>query len=319
MTRANDSTESGDLIFLEPVFHAKVWGGTRLRDLYGYALPGGEKIGECLAISARPEGDCVVSRGPMRGMALSTLWEQRRDLFGGVDGDAFPLQVKILDAVQDLSVQVHPDADGAARHGEASGKNECWYVLHASETGKVVIGHEADTREEFAKLAEQGRWDELLRFVEMEEGGSHFIPAGTVHAILAGSLVYEVQQSSDVTYRLHDYDRFDGGARRELHVEKALDVIAAPSRPAPVAPSVFAHDGATQIVYYANDFFTLSKWEVGDAATIPVDSPFLLVSALEGSGTVNGTAVAAGDHFIVSSGVPRLEVTGPLTLMVTSP
>jgi mannose-6-phosphate isomerase len=318
MADVDDKPGSGELIFLEPVFLTKVWGGTRLRDLYGYVLPVDEKVGECLAISARPEGDCIVKRGRFAGMRLSALWTERRDLFGGLQTDTFPLQVKILDAHEDLSVQVHPDEGYAARHN-GGGKNECWYVLRAGDAGRVVIGHEAESAREFAGLAREGRWGELLRSVEMREGDSFFIPAGTVHAILAGSLIYEVQQSSDTTYRLFDYDRLDGGAKRQLHVEEALDVVVAPSRPVAVSPVVTVLEGATRTLLTRNDFFTFSRWDVDRAATVPVDAPFLLVSAMEGSGTVNGAEVAAGDHFIVPSGVRELDVTGPLTLMVTGP
>jgi mannose-6-phosphate isomerase len=318
MADVDDKPGSGELIFLEPVFLTKVWGGTRLRDLYGYALPANEKVGECLAISARPEGDCIVKRGRFAGMRLSALWTERRDLFGGIQADTFPLQVKILDAHEDLSVQVHPDEGYAACHN-GGGKNECWYVLRAGDAGRVVIGHEAESAREFAGLAREGRWGELLRSVEMREGDSFFIPAGTVHAILAGSLIYEVQQSSDTTYRLFDYDRLDGGAKRQLHVEEALDVVVAPSRPVAVSPVVTVLEGATRTLLTRNDFFTFSRWDIDRAAIVPVDAPFLLVSAMEGSGTVNGAEVAAGDHFIVPSGVRELDVTGPLTLMVTGP
>jgi len=318
MAGIDDTSGAGELIFLEPVFLAKVWGGARLRDLYGYALPINEKIGECLAISARPEGDCIVRHGRFAGVRLSALWTGRRDLFGGVRGDTFPLQIKILDAHEDLSVQVHPDEAYAAHH-QGRGKNECWYVLRESDTGRVVIGHKAETADEFARLAGEGRWGELLRSVEMREGDAFFIPAGTVHAILAGSLIYEVQQPSDTTYRLFDYDRLDAGAKRELHVEAALDVVVAPSRPVAVSPVVTALEGATYTLLARNDFFTFGRWDVAHAATLPVGSPFLLVSAVEGSGAVNGRSVAAGDHFIVPSGVRGLDVTGPLALMVTAP
>ena len=318
MSGVQDTSGSGELIFLEPVFLAKVWGGTRLHDLYGYTLPADEKIGECLAISARPEGDCVVSRGRFEGVRLSDLWADHRDLFGGAQTGTFPLQVKILDAQQDLSVQVHPDEAYALRHG-GGGKNECWYVLRASDTGRVVIGHRAETVDEFARLAGQGRWDGLLRSVEMRRGDTFFIPAGTVHAILAGSLIYEVQQSSDTTYRLFDYDRLDAGAKRQLRVDAALEVVVAPSRPVAASPVVTEFEGAARTVLAGTDFFTLSRWDVDRTATIPVDAPFLLVSALEGSGSVNGAEVVAGDHFIVPSGAGAMHVTGPLALLVTAP
>lgn len=308
----------GELIRIEPVFLPKVWGGTRLRGTFGDRLPEG-RIGECLAVSARPEGDCQVRGGRFDGAMLSTLWAERRDLFGGLAGDAFPLQVKILDATDDLSVQVHPDAACASRHAGASGKNECWYVLAASDTGRILVGHNARTREEFARLATEGRWTELLRAVEMKEGDFFLIPAGTVHAILAGSLIYEVQQASDTTYRLFDYDRLDGGTRRELHLSEALEAVEAPSLPDTSEPVVTVLDGATRRVYVRSEWFSVEGWDVREQATVPADAPFLLVGALAGSGTINGTPAAPGDHFLVPGAVRELHVAGPLTLMVTRP
>jgi mannose-6-phosphate isomerase len=314
--RGDTGAGSGALVFLKPVFHTKVWGGARLAEEFGYELPS-DTVGECLAISARPEGDCPVVGGPLAGKTLSQLWSERRDLFGGLEGDTFPLQVKLLDAREDLSVQVHPDEESAARLG-GRGKSEGWYVIRPSASGSVLIGHAARTREEFALLATKGRWDELLRRVPMAAGDFFFVPAGTVHAIPEGSLIYEVQQSSDTTYRLYDYGRLDGGRPRELHVESALQVVTAPSLLSATPPEVTGDVAATQSVYARNDCFSLAKWEVRTAAAIPVEAPFLLVSALEGSGTVNGETVRAGDHFLVPSGVPVLDVSGPLTIVVAS-
>jgi len=315
---SRDGAGRDELIRIEPVFLAKVWGGTRLGDTFGDSLPAGP-IGECFAISARPEGDCRVLGGRYHGATLSALWAEHRELFGGLPGDAFPLQIKILDATDDLSVQVHPDAVVAARHAGASGKNECWYVLAASDTGRILVGHNAATREEFARLATEGRWPELLRTVPMQPGEFFFVPAGTVHAILAGSLVYEVQQASDTTYRLFDYDRLDGGVKRELHLEEALDAVSAPSLPVASTPVVTSHEGATEKSFVRSEWFAVSEWDVATQAWIPVDAPFLLVGAISGSGTINGVATVAGDHFLAPCGVTGLAVAGPLTLMVTSP
>jgi mannose-6-phosphate isomerase len=307
---------SEDLIFLEPVYLTKVWGGSRLREMFGDSVPDGA-IGECLAISARPGGDCRVRSGVFAGRTLSRLWAEHRELFGGVEGDAFPLQVKFLDACADLSVQVHPDETYAAAHESDDGKNECWYVLEPSESGRLIVGHNAASRERFAELARAGRWEELLRSVEMARGDFFFIPAGTVHAILAGSLIYEVQQASNVTYRLFDYDRLDDGSPRELHVAKALDVVSAPSAPEPIAPTVTVGGGAKRSLFTRNQYFTLSRWDVTGSAALPAESPFQLVSVLEGSGTVNGERVTAGDQFVAPSGVRRLDVTGPVALLVS--
>jgi len=320
MTGVANGAHAGcdELIFIEPVYLTKVWGGTRLRDDFGYDLPD-DNVGECLAFSARPEGDCRVRGGRFDGLTLSALWSEHRGLFGGLEASAFPLQVKILDAADDLSVQVHPTPEYAAAHEDDAGKNECWYVLGASASGRILIGHEAPTREEFGRMAGAGCWADLLRSVAMTEGDFFYIPAGTVHAILAGSLIYEVQQPSNVTYRLFDYDRLDNGVVRDLHLEKALDVVVAPARPAATPPTVTTLEGATRRFFMRGDDFTVSTWDVATSASIPVDAPFLLVSALEGKATINGVSVTKGDHFIVPSCVDALDVSGAILLIVTAP
>jgi mannose-6-phosphate isomerase len=315
---STDGAGLGELIRIEPVFLAKVWGGTRLRGIFRDRAPEG-KIGECLAVSARPEGDCSVRGGRFDGATLSELWAGHRELFGGLAGDAFPLQVKILDAADDLSVQVHPDALCAAAHPGASGKNECWYVLSPSGTGRIVAGHYAGTREEFARMAVSGRWAELLRTVEMKEGDFFLIPAGTVHAILAGSLIYEVQQASDTTYRLFDYDRLDGAEKRELHLIEALEAVSAPSLPVASAPDVTSRDGAIERRYVRTPWFSVSRWDIAEDTTVTVDASFLVVGVLAGSGTINGAVAVTGDHFLVPSPVAGLAVTGSVSLMVTRP
>lgn len=316
--RADTGARLDELIFLEPIFLTKVWGGSRLRELFGFDLPN-DRIGECLAVSARPEGDCRVRDGRFAGQALSELWSGHRELFGGLAGDAFPLQVKLLDAREDLSVQVHPNAAYDAAHGGGAGKNEAWYVLRAPASGQVVGGHTAQTREEFASMVAQARWQELLRRVDVHEGDYLSVPAGTVHAILAGSLFYEIQQASDVTYRLYDYDRLDGGAKRQLHVAEALEVVAVPSVPTVTSPEVAVYATATRSLYPRGEQFALSRWEVGGSCSIPTGGPFSLGGVVEGSGTVNGEAVRPGDHFVVPCGVEELEVTGSLTLLLTAP
>ena len=203
-----------DLIFPTPIFHGKIWGGRKLETEFGYEIPDGP-IGECWAISAHPNGDCVVAGGAWDGKHLSELWDEHRELFGGVEGDRFPLLVKIIDAKDHLSVQVHPDDAYAAEHENGSlGKRECWYVLAVDPGTKIVIGQHAHDRAELAAMIEEGRWEDMLNLVPCRVGDFFPIEPGTVHAIQGGTLILETQQSSDVTYRVYDYDRVgDDGAR----------------------------------------------------------------------------------------------------------
>jgi len=313
------STGHEELIFLESVFVPKIWGGSRLRELHGHPTSG-DRIGECIVISGHPSADCRVRGGRLNGMALSALWSEHRHLFGDLPGASFPLQIKFIDALEDLSVQVHPDAAYARTHDTGEEKNECWYVLAASHSRRIVIGHTARTRGDLSRLAGEGRWDDLLRRTEMNEGDFYFIPAGTAHCILAGSLIYEVMQSSDTTYRLYDYDRVDtSGAKRDLHFEEAMAALKVPDAPVHQAPSTVMRGDGRETLYIRNQFFCVRKWEVAGRLSFVVEEPFLMMTALEGSGYINEAPVVKGDHFIIPNAARVLDVVGPLTLMVTSP
>src|SRR5699024_9302212 len=164
------------------------------------------------------------------GKTLIELWDNHRALFGNTAGDVFPLLTKILDANADLSVQVHPDDAYAKDHENGElGKTECWYIIDCKAGAEIIYGHHATTKEEFTNLMEQGKWDTLLRRIPIEPGDFFYLPSGTIHALCEGTLVLETQQNSDTTYRVYDYDRKDQkGNKRDLHLEKALDVSTIP-------------------------------------------------------------------------------------------
>ncbi|MGL4336583.1 MAG: mannose-6-phosphate isomerase, class I [Turicibacter sp.] len=307
-----------ELIFLEPIFHEKIWGGNRLNTIYNYEIPS-EHTGECWAISAHKNGDCKVSNGIYKGMHLSQLWTNHREVFGNVPGDVFPLLTKILDASDDLSVQVHPDDEYGLRVENELGKTECWYILDADEGAELIFGHHAKTKEEFTQLIEAGKWNELLRTIPVKKGDFFQVPTGTVHALKKGTLVLETQQSSDTTYRLYDYDRLDdSGNLRPLHIQKSIDVTTVPHVEDQTMPEIQTFEGGRITNYVTCDYFTVSKWDVNGQLTQTHDKPFTLISVLEGTGTVNGQAITKGNHFIVSANVMHITVEGSVELMVSS-
>ena len=306
-----------DLIFPTPIFHEKIWGGRKLADDFGYEIPDGP-IGECWAISAHPNGDCAISGGAWDGMRLSELWDQHRELFGGVEGDRFPLLVKIIDAKDNLSVQVHPDDAYAAEHENGSlGKRECWYVLDCEPGATIVVGQRAHNREEFAQLVEEGRWSDLLNEMPIHKGDFFQIDAGTVHAIKAGTLILETQQSSDVTYRVYDYDRVqDDGTKRELHLAQSLDVIdyaaQAPASGAITAPET---DGVTELEKNSN--YTVDLVRVNGEKTLAQPWSFMCLSVIEGAGTICGEPVEKGAHLLAPCGCGDLALEGGMTLITS--
>ena len=203
------------------------WGGSMLRDVFLKDAPD-DQTGESLEVSALEGRESLVLNGPQAGRTLGSmirLWG--KDLTGEIEG-AFPLLIKLLDARELLSVQVHPDdAYAAANEGGKLGKTEAWVVLNCEPGAKLAYGVTAG-REELAELARAGRVEEALNWLTVRPGDVLYIPAGTVHALGGGIQCYEVQQSSDVTYRLWDWGRVDkNGNPRQLHTEKALDVIHA--------------------------------------------------------------------------------------------
>ena len=312
-----------DLIFPTPIFHEKIWGGRKLADDFGYEIPDGP-IGECWAISAHPNGDCAISGGAWDGMRLSELWDQHRELFGDVEGDRFPLLIKIIDAKDNLSVQVHPDDAYAAEHENGSlGKRECWYVLAADEGTQIVIGQRAHDRAELAGMIDEGRWDDMLNLVPCHVGDFFPIEPGTVHAIQGGTLILETQQSSDVTYRVYDYDRVgDDGKPRELHIQQSLDAVdyaaQAPASGEVTAPEV---DGVTELMECPN--FVVDRVRVAGEKDVAQPWPFLCVSVIEGSGTVCASEagvtheIARGTHFVAPAGCGELSFVGDMTLVTS--
>ncbi|MCR4612630.1 MAG: class I mannose-6-phosphate isomerase [Bacteroidaceae bacterium] len=218
------------LLFEQNLFE-KVWGGRRLKPLKG--LPADdEPIGESWEVSAVEGKESVVSNGPLRGKTLRKLTtDYGADLLGRkvqeMYGDRFPLLIKLIDAEKDLSVQVHPDNDLAMQRHQSLGKTEMWFVMDATETAFLYSGFKSRiNKEEYKRRVEDGSITDVLQRHEVKRGDVFFLPAGRIHAIGGGTMVAEVQQSSDVTYRIFDYNRPGlDGRPRELHTELAEDAI----------------------------------------------------------------------------------------------
>ena len=212
------------ILFLKGDFSEKIWGGSRLKTEYGYDIPS-DKTGEYWAISGMEERPSVITNGIYEGESLRNLYQNNRELFGNSKEENFPLLVKIIDAADDLSIQVHPDDEMGKRLENSKGKTECWYILN-EEPASIIYGLNVDKKEEAIKLIDERKWDELLKEKPTKKGDFFFVRAGTVHAIKKGSLILEIQQASDVTYRLYDYDRIDkNGNLRDLHLEKAKSAM----------------------------------------------------------------------------------------------
>ncbi|PZD95495.1 mannose-6-phosphate isomerase, class I [Paenibacillus sambharensis] len=308
-------------IFLQPVFQERIWGGTKLKELFGYPIPN-DHTGECWAISAHPNGQSIVKNGPYQGMALGELWQAHPELFRS-DSAVFPLLTKLLDASDDLSVQVHPDDEYAGKHENGElGKTECWYIVDAEPGAAIIYGHEASSKAELARMIENGQWDALLTRVPVKQGDFFYVPSGTIHALGRGIVVLETQQSSDTTYRVYDYDRQDkDGSKRVLHLAKAIEVTTIPQTYTPASYQTLESEGIVITRFVSNSFFTVEKWEVTGRAQLPANEKYTLFSVIDGTGSLHGQGdeyqLNKGDHLILPVDFGPYELGGKLTVIIS--
>ena len=307
-----------------PEFKERVWGGRAL-ERFGLQPPEGA-IGESWMIADHPNGTTRVENGPLAGKGLDEIRETfGREWFGAKGfserNGRFPLLVKLLDCNDDLSVQVHP-TDHYERLPEGElGKTEMWYVLEAKPGAKIIYGlKEGIGRAGLEKAIAEGRIMECLQEVAVEAGDAFYIPAGTVHALCAGVVVAEIQQNSDTTYRLYDYNRPGlDGKPRELHIEDSLNVIAYEGAGATRMKTDGVRPGQWLRIA-ESPYFVVEKGVVdGKAELETTGESFDILIAAEGGGTLrwNGgeLAVRRGDCFLVPANLGAYALEGALTVL----
>lgn len=306
-----------EILFLKPVFKEMIWGGARLKTEFLYEIPSNQ-TGECWAISAHQNGDCEIIKGSFAGQKLSDLWRNNKELFGNRPGEVFPLLIKIIDAKDDLSIQVHPD-DTYAKENEngALGKTECWYILDCEEDAEIVIGHHAKSTDELREMIRENAWNGLIRVLPIKKGDFFQIEPGTVHAIKKGTLILETQQNSDITYRLYDYGRLQNGKPRELHLEKSIDVIRCPHIDVKNSREKTEYHNATVEQLITCPYYTVKKIDIWGEQEFKQEEPFTLVSVIEGEGNIDGTLIHKGDHLILPSNYGTYQLVGNLQLIVS--
>lgn len=311
-------------IFLQPVFQERIWGGKKLREEFNYDIPY-ERTGEAWVISAHPHGPSHIINGPLAGRTLADAWNEHKELFNKPNDyqGEYPLLIKILDAADDLSVQVHPN-DRFAREveGVPYGKTECWYVLSAEEGAELVLGHHAKTAEELAQWIDQSEWDKLLRHVKVKSGDFVYVPSGTIHAIGKGIVILETQQSSDITYRVYDYDRTDAsGEKRELHLGRSKQVTTVPHKDVVVQPTEKINGDLIDKKLVEEQYFTVHHWQLNGRAVCDMDKNFLQVSVIEGQAvlTINEKSftIEKGNHFILPNGIQQYSLAGQAEFIVS--
>jgi len=308
------------IIKLKPVFKERIWGGKKLKSYFGYDIPS-QNTGEAWVISALNGGDCEIVNGEFKGKTLSWLYENHREFFGNIENPEFPLLVKLIDAVDNLSIQVHPD-DKYANEVEKQqfGKTEAWYIVEASEDTVLEIGHNANSKEELIDMIENERFEDLLNYRPIKNGDFFYIPSGTVHAICKNTLIYEVQQASDITYRLYDYNRVDKktGRQRELHTKKSIDVITVPQKmETTFIPTIESTEDYQKTIYIDNKYFKTFKYDINNQVKFNNES-FLLCTVIEGSGSIGDEEIKKGDNFIVPKGYKEILITGNVSIIIST-
>ena len=288
---------------LYPAFKDYLWGGNRLKEKYG-KITDSTPCAESWELSYHKDGKCTLSSGVSLESAAGT-----KDLGRNVsDFESFPVLIKFIDARDDLSVQVHPSDDYALKNENSYGKTEMWYIVDADEGAGIYLGFKRDvTKEEYRSAIENNTLTELLNFYRVKAGECYFIPSGTIHAIGKGTLICEIQQNSNLTYRVYDWGRVDkNGKSRELHVDKALDVTTL-TRFAPLAP--------------CNNYLGLSKYftvkKLGEGSYCADENSFNCISCVMGNGNVEGIAMNAGDTFFVPAGYGEYRINGDVEVIMT--
>ena len=315
-------------IKFEPLLKQTIWGGDKILH-FKHLNTSIENVGESWEISGVKDSESIVSEGPWKGLSLNQLvGEMKQDLVGKENyecfGDEFPLLIKFIDARQDLSIQVHPTDEIAQRKGKPHGKTEMWYIMDSEPGAKLFSGLKKQiTPEQYEQMVEDGTICDALAQYEVKEGDVFFLPAGRIHAIGSGCFLAEIQQTSDVTYRIYDYKRRDkDGNYRQLHTKEAAECIN----------FNVENDYRTHYVERQNQGVTLVQCPYFSTAVYDLDEPmtldyseldsFVVLIVVKGEGKItdnegNKVSVKAGETLLVPATTETLSVSGTLKFLET--
>lgn len=314
-------------IKLKPAFKDYLWGGTRLRDDFGKDCDF-DKIAESWELSCHKDGNSVVANGEFAGLTLAEYIEKHgRDVLGTncAKFENFPILIKLIDAKDNLSVQVHPNNEYAMRVEGEYGKTEMWYIVDADEGASLLYGFKHEiSKDEFRQRIADNTLLEVTNSVPVKKGDVFFIEAGTLHAIGKGILIAEIQQNSNTTYRIYDYGRVGAdGKPRQLHVDKAVEVTnLCPAKPYPQsAPESMG--GWTKKHLSKCEYFTVDAIEIDTCASLEADaSSFVNVLVLDGGCVLSAEGcepmeLVKGDSVFIPAGMGKFELTGRCSAVMT--
>ena len=312
-----------DILKLNPVFKDYLWGGTKLRDEYGFESDL-TKLAEGWMLSCHKDGENTIENGEFTGKTLTEVVKTNPDFLGenGKKFEYFPILIKLIDAKNDLSVQVHPDNEYAMRVEKEYGKTECWYILDCDEGAELIYGFNREiSSEEFKEKITDNTFLETVNKVKVKKGDLFFIEAGTLHAIGSGILLAEIQQNSNTTYRVYDYGRVGAdGKPRELHVEKAIDVTncVPPTRSTDPEGELFEYDNYSTQLLTECDLFSVKKVSVKDFFDgVADEKSFVSVLVTDGVGTIDGIDIRKGDSLFIPANYGTFTIKGNIEAIIT--
>ena len=297
------------------VFIEKVWGGREFETKLDMKLPENRKIGESWEISAHPNGMSIVENGELAGKTLQEVYDEYKEKLVGNKvyneyKDRFPLLIKYLDVNDRLSIQVHPDDETALKNHNELGKSESWYIMEASPDAVLIMGMKPGiTKKQFLTKAENNDFEGLFEEKTVKKGDFIDIVPGTVHASLKGSIVFaEIQENSDITYRIYDFDRTENGVKRKLHIKESADTIDFDKKVDIVNTDFKENETRRNLI--RKKYYSIDKIKINNTFTDINDESMIIYSILEGNGTINqenySLEIKKGESVLVP---PHISVT----------
>ncbi|MGN0664941.1 MAG: type I phosphomannose isomerase catalytic subunit [Huintestinicola sp.] len=315
-------------IKLKPAFKDYLWGGTRLRDDFGKDCDF-DKIAESWELSCHKDGNSVVANGEFAGLTLAEYIEKQGKAVLGSNCqrfDNFPILIKLIDAKDNLSVQVHPDNEYAQRVEGEYGKTEMWYIVDCDEGASLLYGFKHEiSKDEFRERIENNTLLEVTNSVPVKKGDVFFIEAGTLHAIGKGILIAEIQQNSNTTYRIYDYGRVGAdGKPRQLHIDKAVEVTnLCPAKQYPETP-VITNDGWSSKLLASCEYFTVNALDISSKASLEAtEKSFVNILVVDGNCVLSSSGcedmnITKGESVFIPAGFGSFELSGSCTAVMTN-
>ena len=313
----------------EKVFIEKVWGGREFEKSLNMILPKDKNIGESWEVSAHPNGMGIVANGDLKGKTLQEILDEYKEKLVGEKvykeyGNRFPLLIKYLDVNDRLSIQVHPDDEVALKKHNELGKSESWFIMEASKDAKLIMGMKKGvTKEEFLEKTAKNDFSGLFEEISVKKGDLIDINPGMVHASLEGSVLFaEIQENSDITYRIYDFDRVENGKKRELHLKEAADVIDFDAK-AVIINTDFSNDENRKNII-KKKYYSIDKMKINEKFEDVNEKSMIIYSILNGKGKIEYTLnnekkevlIQKGETVLIPVGID-IELIGELEILRT--